>query len=487
MNFNNKIKIILFIVTFLSSVLVAFSQQDNTLYYLGNTPQATISNPSVIDNHKIWIGGLAVPILGQLPPTMYMNLGSTGFSANQLIRLGTGAYADSLIFDVDNLLNELNDINYITSEINLNWLSGGFHIQDYYITLSITDKIEAQLGFPKDLIGIMWNGNTAYIDKPADFNGLNVSATHYREYAIGAAKELNNKISVGAKIKFLFGKTNIQTKKADITLQTAPDLSFLKLHSDIEINSSLPSFVNIDYDGDSLGIGMTDIDAKAISDYFLNGKNMGLGLDFGATYNLNDKISFSGSVIDLGFIRWNSNNYKFTSKGDYEFKGADMTMVINEQDTISTYVERVTDSLINIFKPEMLNDSYITGLYTKMYLGGTYKFHEKIVVGLLTRTEIYQKKLHASVTLSANSNLTKWFSTSLSYSIINGSYANLGIGIGVNLAFMNFYFITDNMFSLQREVSTGIPLPYKSRNTNFRFGWNLTFGDIDKQSGNSKL
>jgi hypothetical protein len=43
-------------------------------------------------------------------------------------------------------------------------------------------------------------------------------------------------------------------------------------------------------------------------------KNNGVGLDLGAQYYLTERIAVSASLIDLGFIRWNSNATTFTSK-----------------------------------------------------------------------------------------------------------------------------------------------------------------------------
>ena len=59
------------------------------------------------------------------------------------------------------------------------------------------------------------------------------------------------------------------------------------------------------------GFDSSAFDNFSVSKYAFKKKNTGMGIDLGGVYKLNKKISFSASVIDLGFIKWKSgiNNY----------------------------------------------------------------------------------------------------------------------------------------------------------------------------------
>ncbi len=48
----------------------------------------------------------------------------------------------------------------------------------------------------------------------------------------------------------------------------------------------------------------------------LFGGNLGLGVDLGFTYHLNEHTAVTGSVLDLGFIyhRWQCDKYAFKRK-----------------------------------------------------------------------------------------------------------------------------------------------------------------------------
>jgi hypothetical protein len=198
-------------------------------------------------------------------------------------------------------------------------------------------------------------------------------------------------------------------------------------------------------------------------------ENPGAGLDLGVDYIFNDKINIYASLIDFGFIRWNSNVNTFVVKGDYTFDGYDPQPYATENDSIiDEHNTEMKQEIINIFMPEQQVDHYYSFLTPKITVGGTYKFHEKISAGLLYRAEIYQNRIHSSVTISANSNLTKWFSGYLSYSVINNSYTNLGIGLVAKGSIFQFFAVTDNVF--------GYFWPNNTRIVNGRLGINLIFG-----------
>jgi len=108
-----------------------------------------------------------------------------------------------------------------------------------------------------------------------------------------------------------------------------------------------------------------------------------------------------------------------------------------------------------------------------MYLGGTYTLNEKINFGILFRGDIFLKRLHSGLTLSANANLKKWFMGTLSYTIENNSFKQVGAGVLFKIPWFQFYVVTDNVF--------GFIWPEASRNVNFRLGINMLFG-CDKKN-----
>ena len=64
--------------------------------------------------------------------------------------------------------------------------------------------------------------------------------------------------------------------------------------------------------------------------------------------------------------------------------------------------------------------------------------------------------------------MTKWIGISGSYTIINQSFANVGLGLNLNPGPVQFYLVSDNVL--------GAFKPQDSRYFQVRFGINLIFG-----------
>ena len=221
-----------------------------------------------------------------------------------------------------------------------------------------------------------------------------------------------------------------------------------------------------------------------------HGNNLGFAVDLGAEYRFGDRASLSASVIDLGFIKWKEDVYSFSQDGKFEFKGIDLSDGILSEDfdsTMDEYFDDLGDSIIDIFEVKASDDPYTTWLPTKIYIGGTYHLTRNVSIGLLSRSEIYSGKIRQSLTLSANTLLANFLSFSVSYSMMNYSYNNLGIGFALRGGPIQLYFVTDRIplkYSMLEFSDNGgttkIPMFFDQRTLNFRFGLNLTFGCKEK-------
>ncbi len=448
----NKQIILLIIIIF--SFRAELFSQDNTLYNMRAIPQSTLINPAYQHKCRFHLG---LPAISNI----MIDVTHTGFNFNDFIHYGSGSKADSLIMDFDGVLSKLHKSNYLKVENQITILALGFWIRDFHITLDITNNTHVRFGYPKDILGIK-DGNGAYIgaDNPIDLSGFDVFAINYIETAIGVSKELFKGLTVGTKIKFLRGLGNIESRKTDLTITTDADNFAITTSADMLINFTAPVNIKKKDDGTIDNIEMKAVEDLSTSDF----KNRGIAFDFGAIYELTDKISFSASIIDFGFINWKNNINNLSLKGSYTFSGIN----INNIDSIGEGFGEMTDSLENKFKSSSSNDKYRTWLDTKIYLGANYKLTKKIDFGFLYKSFFYDRKIHQSLTLSANTNFTKWFALSFNYSMMNYSYNNLGLGFGIKLGFFQWYLLTDNL---------SVALwPKKSKTVNLRTGINFVFG-----------
>lgn len=455
-------------------VLKSGAQQDNTIHLIPIIPQASYTNPAFQPVPTWYIGfpGLS---------SVYAGVGHSGFAYRDLFKRRSD---DSLDLRMDNVLDKLGKTNYVSVNAMEEWLAFGFRYKKNYFNFSVSDKASFRFGYPRDLISLGWKGNGQFVGKTLDLSGIGVNASYYREIALGysrSVKIFKQDFVVGGRVKYLKGLMNVYTKRNDVTVQINEDDFAHTANTDFLVNMTIP---------DSIATGLDSLSADSSyfgsvdpNQVFFKGKNSGLGIDLGAYYKLNKKFSFGVSLLDFGYIHWKSGggsstrNYTSNVK-DFTYDGIDVNQFFNQSDSvISQQMNQIGDSLADIFKINNSKDGYNSPLPGKIYLTGMYSLTPHDKVGLLIRSEFFNRSIHPSITVSYN----KWFfnmlSATASYSIMNRSYMNLGFGLALNLGPWQTYVATDNLYCLFD--------PEGTRTVNVHFGFNFIFGYKEKKANES--
>lgn len=422
------------------------AQQDFILYNMYDIPQSSYSNPSNQFNGRFFIGA---PLIS----SDYYSLSNSGFSYSDAVK----KRGDSLVLDFNSLIDELEDENFTSFNTKIDLLSFGMHLgKKTQLTFNVTENINVRFNYTKDFVRFIYEGNAAFEDNTADFKNLGLSMNHYREYGLGLSHAFTEKLRIGARLKYLYGMENIYSEKTDLSLRTDPETFALTANADVAIRTS--------------GVGDYDIDEEGFSNYAFGRDNSGYGLDLGGHYELNDKLSFNASVLDLGYINWNHKveNY-IIEKGNYTYSGIEIdAFTVNDQDTTGdTSFDRVIDSIETAFDVKENSNKYTTPLTTRIYLGANYKIGQRMVVGGLFQSEFFEG-LKPSFTVSATRKMTKWITLATSLTYINRTISNVGFGLNVNPGPVQLYLISDNIL--------GAFQPQHARHAQVRFGINFIFG-----------
>lgn len=424
------------------------AQQNFTLYNMNFVPQRSYLNPGFIPGAgRIFIG---IPALS----SEYFNISNNGFKYSDAIRHRDD---DSLYIDFGNVLSKLSKDNYLSTNYHVDLLSFGIAVEKNYFSFNITEKVDFRFRYPKSFMEFLWKGNGAFLDKEVKFNfGLNFS--HYREYALGAAREINDKLSVGIKLKYLYGMENFHTKKTDISLFTDADDFAITAKGNIELNSS--------------GLSDDSTNEFSFSEYAFKRGNNGFGADIGFAYKATEKFTVSASLLDMGFINWKyrTNNYvSHDQNANFTYRGFELNQLINSDSASTKDIgQALGDSLAKIFKIDTLHNGYKTKLSPQMYIGGNYAFSESSSAGVLVYWQSFDRKIHPGIAFSYNHKLADWLNISGSYSIYNRSLTNVGLGAAVTGGPVQFYIVTDNIF--------GMIFPQNTKNLQLHFGINFILG-----------
>jgi hypothetical protein len=126
------------------------------------------------------------------------------------------------------------------------------------------------------------------------------------------------------------------------------------------------------------------------------------------------------------------------------------------------------DSLNASMEDELTFNSYYHFLDPRLLLGATLIVNPKISINALLYNRFNKMKYQSGIMLSALARPFKNLETSLSWSYMNRSALNLGIGIAYGRSPLQFYLVSDNILA---------PLfPMNTKNLNLRFGLNILLG-----------
>jgi hypothetical protein len=437
----------------------AFSQLTNTLFFMKGVPQVYQVNPAFQPGCKFFIGFPGLSPLQARVQNQPLVLSDILYpKGGQLISF-LHPSADKQAF-----LDALNDHNFINADVGVPLASVGFGspARGRFVAFDITQRVTTSFNYPRDIFRFPLVGPDSA--QNFDFNGFGVDAMVYTELAMNVSQKIGDKITVGWRGKILLGQANLSSSKFDVTLATGEQE--WNVHSNILMDATLP-FLDVKYDANGMiDFGKTAMIPnieKKIPDMVFNPKNLGLAMDIGVDIRPTEWLQVSASVVDFGSIKWKDAVYNLENSADYNFKGVEVNLSGVDP------LQPLLDSLDNSFKFTASNNAYRTWLPTKVYLGAAFYVHPKISFGVLSRSEFYKKNLRQQITVSANLYPIRMISTTFTYSIIEGNYKNLGLGLALKAFPFNFYIITDTGPSVYF-------WPTEAKYLNLRLGMNLMFG-----------
>ena len=447
------------ILLFILPAIAGNTQVTRSVYFHENLPSSSVLNPAFHPNCNFYFN---LPVIS----TFYIGFESP-FSFNQL----TTKYpeGDSLFIDREAVIDVLKPKNYFSFELYNEIGRAGFRVKRHFFHASIAKVFSTKFSFDKDLIALFLYGNAHenFFGKKVSFSKMGLNMTSYHEFSLGYSFEINEKLTVGTRLKYLNGAFNIWTERAEFTLHTDDASNYaLTASSDILLHTSstISDFDNL-------------IDQVEGYRWFDLSENHGYGFDLGVEFKPNDKLKFTASVTDLGWIGWRENVKNFTSANpgeEYEFNGFDIDDFI-EDDSFSDSFD-FTDTLRNHFQLMEDNKPYTSRLNPKVYLGGLWYLNKRNELGLLIRTDLVENNIQPSFTLNYSRNIGRFLTAFGNYSILNRNIANIGFGLIIRTGPVQIYGMTDIVY--------GVFTPAETPNYNFQVGINLLFGTrADKYKG----
>ncbi|MBP6754858.1 MAG: hypothetical protein KA210_01825 [Bacteroidia bacterium] len=442
------------LICFFSFFVSTYSQNKQILYDFTGVPQSLMLNPGSDVNYKFYIG---IPFLSGFST----HAGVSGFSASDLFLKDGVNFNDKF----KSFLSSIKNTDFANINQQLELVSGGLAIgkeeKRGYLSFGIYQELDFFAFFPKDIIALSVYGNENEIGKKFNFSDLNFKGDLSSVFHLGFHKRIANDLIIGSRFKVYSSIININSTQNNGDLLTDPSTYKQTLYSKIAINTSGAA----NYNDDNFATNFADNLTKK---FFLGG-NLGFGVDLGLTYNLEDNIQLTASVLDLGAIKHTKEIKNYNYLGFYSFSnpidivGQELPEKEYSYNSYTTWRPLKFNSSIRYSFDEKIysknnESSYIDSYSINVYessVGAQLFMMSTSKSPIVALTGFYEKKFSDKLNVK------------LTYTLDSFSYTNIGLGFSSKLGPVNFYILGDNLI--------GYTNLNKMNSLSLQFGLNLIF------------
>lgn len=433
---------------FVASAL-GLSAQMRTSYFMEGSYFRTELNPALAPTR----GYVMMPLLGGVGLSVNNNF----FSVQNFIYSRDGHTVTALDGRVsaDEFLSRLPKKGHLSFDGNINLLGVGFYDKHrMFWNFGVNQHITADFTVGKEIFEILKSiGNGCY-----DVHSLAFDATAYTELYLGWSMDVADFVTVGAKVKGLFGIANVGGSVSQMTANIGSDAISAAMRGAMRSSGILSSGV---------AAGQQIAFSHLISDNlnFSALNSGGVAVDLGAEVRLlDDRLKLSAAVTDLGFIRWSD---KGATAGDValDFYTRGFNLKDGQEDFESSGSFISTQAV-----------SYIRRLNTTLNVGAEYNILDNhIGFGLLSHTQFRPLYISTELTASVNFRPAEWFTTTLSHTLCNHNGAGIfGFAFNIHPKGFNLFMGMDYIDTSFVKWSTAVvPKRMKSVNAYIGLGFNL--------------
>ncbi|GAA4271329.1 DUF5723 family protein [Aquimarina gracilis] len=449
-----------------------FCQNKEVLYDFTDLPQSLMLNPGAEINFKFHTG---VPFLSQI----HINAGLRGASIYDI-------FADDgrdINEKIEITLNNLTSNDYLTVTQQLELVNFGWRSKRndrIYFSGGIYQELDAIGYFPKDFAVLAYQGNQDFLNQPFRFSDVSGSGELLMVYHFGYNKRVNKKLTFGARAKLYSSLLHIRSarnKGVFTTIETPQGSNFYQhviSNADVTIRTSgIQSLREIE--GETTSEEVKEAVNKLIGRALLGG-NLGVGLDIGFTHKIDDQLSVTGSVNDLGLIYYTKDVETYRAQGNYVFEGFETPIQFSGEEA-----QDFLDELEEAIPLDTLSNSYIVARPLKINGSFKYSFNpddgscncflegERLryldAVGIQLFSQFRPKRPQYAASLFYHKKWLSFLRTKFTYTIDDYSFYNFGFLLSTHIDKINFYISANNLLEYTNLA--------KARGASLQFGFNV--------------
>ena len=437
-----------------------YAQFLRTSYFMEGTHYRQQLNPALAPGR----GYLNLPVIG----TFNASVNSSTLGYQDVMDIIDNSEGGDF-FKSDAFINKLDNLNNLNVNLSTDILSAGWYKGKNFWSFNIGLRNDIGASIPKGMFEFLreMDGLSAY-DNLERLSNINQKVGHqsleinsYAEVGVGLARNITERLTVGARVKALLGVGNLKLDINNIAVNgnlsgyNTGDLNDLNGRAEIRVDATLENSSKLIELSEDDGV----IDEIEFGTFGLAG--YGLGIDLGASYKLMDKLTLSASLLDLGFMKWSKNNTsvaKATANQSYD--------LTNSSDRYE-FVDKVASGevlnfdMLNMTLDKSAQKDRSTSLTSTLVLGAEYELlGDLLAVGALYTGRFAKPETLNELTLSANIRPKNNLNLALSYSLWQGSGKTFGVAAKLGPIFVgtDYMFFGKDTKNLNAYIGFSLPL-----------------------------
>lgn len=433
----------------------------NSSYFMEKMTKRNQLNPALKTENNY----VSIPSIGNLYLGINSNLGLGTFLYPRDNKLVTFLHES---VPADEFLNKLTPNNTIELDLGIDLISFGFWAWGGQNTFNLALKSNTGAYLPREIFEFLKTGQEATGVTRYDMSNITATTSNYLELALGHARDITDKLGVGAKVKVLIGAAHAEARidRMDISMSqnewTIKQAGHLQATSLLELTTDPETGEVTGYNvGNNFGIA-----------------GFGLGFDLGATYEIIDNLTLSAALTDIGFMRWNNLTRAETDPTkEFQFSGFDNIGAKDDENGDNPFKKEADQlgedlkALTKFYQSDTRSVS--NSLRTTLRVGAEYAVLDNAIsFGLLSTTRFVGYRTYAEGMAAIN-----FRPLSALHLTVNGSVSNMGSSVGaiLNICAPGFnFFVGTDYFATQYSKQF---IPINHARANFSFGFNITFGE----------
>ena len=428
--------------------LTSFAQL-RSAYFMEGTYFRTDMNPALTPTRAYF----SLPVMGGFGMSINNNFLSVD---NFVYKVGaeTVTAFDNRVPTAD-FVDKLPKTGFVNFNTQLSLFSVGFKAKKIFWNFGANVKMNADVSMDKTLLYALKSiGNSTY-----DLSAVGFDSNTYAELYLGAARDVNKWLRVGARVKGLVGLENANGELSD------SHFSVTRTQIDASIYGTMRGSGALFNDSFTVGEEMDFGDLLVSSPSQVKIKSGGVAFDLGAEARfLKDQLRVSVGITDLGFIAWSGVNAVAASFNyNVKYRGINLDSGELDMSTESSFTDENPSG-------------YTRRLNTTLNLGVEYNIlKNRIAFGLLSHTEFRQLYTSSELTASVNFRVANCFTATVSQTLLTRNRPGVfGLALNIHPKGFNFLFgvdYIDTNYVLAEDFV--VPKYLKSLNCYFGMGFNL--------------